>query len=393
MNEAAPLLLVDDDDAVRVTFRRILERAGFEVLEATNGEAGLELCRQRDPGLVLLDLRMPGMDGLEALTRLVSEHPETPVMVISGHGTMTDAVEALRRGAWDFVAKPLPSNELLEHAVRRGMERSRLLRQNRAYRTSLEAANQRLSNALEELHADERAARQLQFELLPSEELHVGSVAFERRLFPSKLLSGDFLDYFPLNDRYAGFYLADVAGHGVASAFVTTIFTTLVGKYRQALLLRGDETILQPEKLLRELDADLKALAIPKHVTSFYAVIELDSGHLVYGNAGAFPFPYLWDGARNVELECPGRPLNLPGDAGFGTGEADLVPGGRLLLASDGVLELAPKVSHRARRTELGALLGSAASLADVTRALGLSEDTPLRDDIALLFVKREEKG
>ncbi|HTQ05993.1 MAG TPA: response regulator [Polyangiaceae bacterium] len=389
MNEAAPLLLVDDDDAVRLTFRRVLERAGFEVLEAARGEAGIELCRERDPGLVLLDLRMPGMDGLEVLSRLVAEHPETPVIVISGHGTMTDAVEALRRGAWDFVSKPLPSNELLEHAVRRGMERSALLRQNRAYRASLEAANQRLSSALAELHADEHAARQLQFELLPSAELRVATLVFERRLFPSRLLSGDFVDYFALNERYAGFYLADVAGHGVASAFVTTILTTLVGKYRQALFLRGDETILEPARLLRELDADLKELAIPKHVTSFYGVIELASGHFVYGNAGAFPYPHLSNGA---ELECPGRPLNLPGNAGFGLGEADLEPGGRLLLASDGVLELAPRASHRARRAELGALLARAGSLADITTALELREDTPRKDDVALLFVRREEK-
>lgn len=392
MSEAAPLLLVDDDAGVRLTFRRILERAGFEVLEAADGEAGIALCNERDPGLVLLDLRMPGMDGLEVLTALVAQHPETPVVVISGHGTMTDAVEALRRGAWDFVGKPLPSNEILEHTVRRGMERSQLLRQNRAYRASLEAANQRLSAALAELHADERAARQLQFQLLPSEELRVGAFAFQRRLLPSRFLSGDFLDYFALNERYAGFYLADVAGHGVASAFVTSILTTLVGKHRQALLSRGDETILQPAELLRELDADLKALAIDKHVTMFYAVVELASGRVVYGNAGAFPFPHLSQAGRSVELECPGRPLNLPGGGGFGAGEVQLGPGDRLLLASDGVLELAPKVSHRTRRQELGALLTSAASLADVTRALGLVEQTPLTDDIALLFVHREDK-
>jgi FixJ family two-component response regulator len=393
MSEAAPLLLVDDDDAVRGAFRRVLERAGFKVLEAARGEAGLALCREHDPGVVLLDLRMPEMDGLEVLTRLVSEHPETPVIVVSGHGTMIDAVEALRRGAWDFVAKPLPSNEILEHAVRRGMERSRLLRQNREYRAILEAANQKLSAALAELRTDERAARQLQFQLLPSDELRIGALAFQRRLFPSQLLSGEFLDYFALNERYAGLYLADVAGHGAASAFVTAILTTLVGKYRQALLLRGDETILHPQQFLRGLDADLKALAIPKHVTLFYAVIELESGHIVYGNAGAFPFPHLSNDAKSEELECPGRPLNLPGSAAFGAGEANLEPGGRLLLASDGVLELTPKLSHRARREQLGTLLGSARSLTDISASLGLFEHTPLSDDVALLFLQREEKS
>jgi len=68
--------------------------AGWTVLEASRGEVGLALCGERDPGLVLLDLRMPGMDGLDVLTALVEKHAETPVIVISGHGTMNDAMQA-----------------------------------------------------------------------------------------------------------------------------------------------------------------------------------------------------------------------------------------------------------------------------------------------------------
>ena len=391
MNDDAPVLIVDDDDGVRGVFRRVLERAGWAVLEAASGSVGLELCREHQPGLVLLDLRMPEMDGLQVLTRIVGEHPETPVIMITGQGTMSDAVEALRGGAWDFVSKPLPDNEILRHAVRRGLERSALLRQNRAYGESLRATNQRLSSALAELRSDEQGARQLQFQLLPEDDLRLGSLRCQRRLFPSQLLSGDFLDYFALNERYAGFYLADVAGHGAASAFVTAILTTLVAKYRQALPLRGDETILHPQQLLKGLDADLKALSLPKHVTLFYAVVDLQLGHLVYGNAGAFPFPILSNGKETVQLESTGRPLNLPGRGGFGTGEASLGAAGRLLLASDGVLELAPKKTHRERRDQLAQLVAEARSLDDIIVPLGLAEHTPLRDDIALLFLHREE--
>ena len=391
MSDDAPVLIIDDDDAVRGVFRRILEREGWFVLEAARGQVGIALCLAHEPGLVLLDLRMPEIDGLDVLSTLVAAHPETPVIVISGQGTMVDAVEALRRGAWDFVSKPLPSNEILAHAVRRGMERSTLLRQNRAYGESLRATNQRLSTALAELRSDERAARQLQFQLLPEDGMRLGSFQFQRRLFPSQALSGDFLDYFALNARYAGLYLADVAGHGVASAFVTAILTTLVNKYRQALLLRGDETILHPEQLLKGLDTDLKALSLPKHVTLFYAVIDLETGTMVYGNAGGFPFPYLKKGEQVSELECPGRPLNLPGRAGFGAGETTLVSGSRLLLTSDGVLELAPKRPQPARRAELAELLAHAQSLDEITRPLQLSEHSQLSDDVALLFLKRED--
>ncbi len=391
MNDDAPVLIVDDEEAVRRVFRRVLEKAGWSVLEASNGERGLSLCREHQPGLVLLDLRMPELDGLQVLSTLVAQHPETPVIMVTGQGTMTDAVEALRRGAWDFVSKPLPDNQILVHAVRRGLERSALLRQNRVYSESLKATNQRLSAALSELRSDEQGARQLQFQLLPEDALRLGPLTCQRRLFPSQLLSGDFVDYFALNERYAGLYLADVAGHGAASAFVTAILTTLVGKYREALHVRADETVLHPQQLLTGLDADLKALSLPKHVTMFYAVIDLQLGGMVYGNAGAFPFPYLSNGEETIQLEAPGRPLNLPGRAGFGAGEARLSAGSRLLLVSDGALELAPKEPHRQRRERLAELLRQAQNIDDITARLGLAEHTALSDDVALLFMHWEK--
>jgi phosphoserine phosphatase RsbU/P len=391
MTDEPAVLIVDDDEAVRRVFRRVLERDGLRVVEAVDGESGLARCRELSPGMVFLDLRMPGMDGLDVLSALVAEHPETPVVVVSGQGTMDDAVQALRRGAWDFVGKPLADNELLIRAARRGVERSQLLRQNREYSESLRRTNQKLSAALRELRNDEQAARQLQFQLLPEDGLRIGSLTCHRRLFPSQLLSGDFLDYFALTERYAGLYLADVAGHGAASAFVTAILTTLVSKYRESLHARSDETLLHPQQFLSSLDADLSSLSIAKHVTMFYAVIDLASGKLVYGSAGAFPFPFLVNGGNVVELESSGRPLNLPGRGRFGFGEAELLPGGRLFLVSDGVLELQPKKTQRKRRDAIAELLANAHTIEDMTKPLGLSESTALSDDIALLFARRED--
>lgn len=386
------VLIIDDDELVRRTFRRVLQQGGLtNIIEAEEGEAGLTKCRERTPGVVLLDLRMPRMDGLDVLSTLVAQHPDVPVIVVSGQGTMTDVVEALRRGAWDFVSKPLLDNEILVRAVRRGLERAALLRQNREYGDSLQRMNQRLSAALEELRADERAARQLQFQLLPEDGLRVGQAACFRRLFPSQLLSGDFLDYFPLGNRYLGLYLADVAGHGAASAFVTAILTTLVAKYRESLLARGDETILRPLQLLTSLDKDLEPLRIPKHITLFYGVLELETGKFVYANAGAFPFPLLANGSEVIELECAGRPLNLPGRGTFGVGEARLEHGGRLLLVSDGVLEIAPRQSYRERRDTLVRVMRRARGLEDVLTTLELEEHTTLSDDVALLLVRRKE--
>lgn len=391
MRRDAAVLIVDDDSWGRRAFRHVFERHHYQVLEAEDGASGLRACAEHQPDAVLLDLRMPGLDGLDVLGAIARDHPEMPVLVVSGVGTMQDVVEALRRGAWDFVSKPVVDPEFLVHAVARALEKARLMRENKEYSESLRQANQRLSAALADLRADEQAARQLQFQLLPEDELPIGPWRFSRRLFPSQTLSGDFLEYFPVGEQHAAFYLADVAGHGAASAFITAILTTLVAKHRESFSTRDDPTILQPTQLLQRLDAELAAQRLEKHVTMFYGVLDTSSGKLVYANAGAFPFPLVANGSIVTELEVAGRPLNLPGRAGFGGGEAMLGPEGRFLIASDGVLELAPKETHRARRDSLARILAQARDLKGVLNALGLGETSELSDDVALLFVSREE--
>jgi phosphoserine phosphatase RsbU/P len=392
MGDVATVLIIDDDKYVRRAFRRELERGGIQVLEAEDGASGLRNFRARVPSAVVLDLRMPGLDGLDVLSSLVEESPETPVVVVSGEGTMTDVVEALRRGAWDFVSKPVVDNEILLRGIWRGLEKAALLRQNREYAESLKQMNKRLTVALDELRTDERAARQLQFQLLPPDGLQLGPYRFYRRLFPSQLLSGDFIDYFPLGDGFAGFYLADVAGHGAASAFVTAILTTLVEKYRELLASRGDETILHPTQFLQRLDSDLKTHRLEKHVTMFYGVANLTTGHLIYANAGMFPFPLLAHGLSVVELESCGCPLNLPGGGPLSQGETAIKPGGHLLLASDGVLELHQADTHRAKRSELADIMRQACDLDTVLARLGLDDSSSLSDDVALLYIRREDR-
>jgi serine phosphatase RsbU (regulator of sigma subunit) len=391
MGDAATVLLIDDDESVRRASKRVLERDGLVVLEASDGHVGLRRFREDAPSAVLVDLRMPGIDGLDVLRDIVSESPETPVVVVSGAGTMTDVVEALRRGAWDFVPKPVADPEILVRSVRRGLDKALLMRQNREFRERLQEVNERLVDALYELHADEQAARQLQFQLLPEDGLRFGPYTCFRRLFPSQVLSGDFLDYFALGDRFLGLYLADVSGHGAASAFVTAMLTTLVSKYRESLVRRGDETILNPRQFLARLDADLMAHRLEKHVTMFFGVLELSSGRLVFGSAGAFPFPFVSSASDVVELECVGRPLNLPGAANFGYGEVVIGPGERLLVASDGVLELDGQRTHRETRDRLASLTRSARDIEAVLAGLEIGEPTRPSDDIALLFMQREE--
>ncbi|NIA14261.1 MAG: response regulator [Nitrospiraceae bacterium] len=138
---AAPsvtVLTIDDERIVRESIRNFLEDSGYRVLEAENGRVGLQVFERESPDLVLVDLRMPEVDGLEVLAALAKRHPDVPVIVVSGTGLIADAVEAVKLGAWDYVLKPIQDMSVLEHAVRKALERARLIRENRKHQAHLE---------------------------------------------------------------------------------------------------------------------------------------------------------------------------------------------------------------------------------------------------------------
>ncbi|MCW8908480.1 MAG: EAL domain-containing protein [Sedimenticola sp.] len=158
------ILTIDDEQAVRESFHLYLEDFGFTVLEAENGRIGIRLFDELRPDLVLVDLRMPEVDGLQVLDHVVSRSPDTPVLVVSGTGVIDDVIEALHLGAWDYLLKPVQDLSVLLHAVRKNLERSRLTRENRAYQERLEEKvrlrTEELWRANEELHQINRQLRQ-----------------------------------------------------------------------------------------------------------------------------------------------------------------------------------------------------------------------------------------
>lgn len=119
------ILIVDDEDGIRYSLRGILEDEGFEVSEAESGELALNHLADERPDLVFLDIWLPGIDGLEVLERIKKEWDWLPVVMISGHGNIETAVSAIKKGAFDFIEKPL-SLEKVVITAEKAVEFSRL---------------------------------------------------------------------------------------------------------------------------------------------------------------------------------------------------------------------------------------------------------------------------
>jgi DNA-binding NtrC family response regulator len=123
------ILVIDDEKSIRNTLREILEYEKYLVDEAPDGEAGLQMIRDKKYDTILCDIKMPKMDGIEVLSKIL-EISDAPVIMISGHGTIETAVEALKKGAYDYISKPIDLNRLLV-ALRNALDRNRLVDETR----------------------------------------------------------------------------------------------------------------------------------------------------------------------------------------------------------------------------------------------------------------------
>ena len=148
---AKKILVIDDEEYIRDSVIGFLEDFGFEVVDAENGKIGLEIFDSRQPDLVLCDLRMPEMDGLEVLASVRRKNSEIPIIIVSGAGNIADTVEALRLGAWDYIIKPIQDMNVLYHAVHKALERAELIREKYRYEKDLEIVNGQLRLSLETL--------------------------------------------------------------------------------------------------------------------------------------------------------------------------------------------------------------------------------------------------
>jgi PAS domain S-box-containing protein len=148
------ILIIDDEKAVLESLAAHLDDCGYRTLTAGNGSEGLAILAREPADLVLVDLRMPEMDGLEVLSRIKETSPQTPTIVVSGTGVIQDAVDALHHGAWDYVLKPIEDFIVLNHAIENGLEKARLLRENREYQQSLERMVAERTQELEQANAN-----------------------------------------------------------------------------------------------------------------------------------------------------------------------------------------------------------------------------------------------
>ena len=184
------ILVIDDEAAIRDSLRMTLEYEGYDFVGAATGQEGLALAEREAPDLVLLDVKMPGMDGLEVLDRLRSMNETLPIVVISGHGTISTAVEATKKGAFDFIEKPFASERVLV-SLRNALDQRQLRDENRSLKKAVEVRHQMIgeSGALKQVMAAVARAAPTNATVLIHGESGVGKELVARTIHRNSLRS------------------------------------------------------------------------------------------------------------------------------------------------------------------------------------------------------------
>lgn len=136
----AKILVIDDEKSIRNTLKEILEYEGHEVQDAADGLDGLKKIEAEKFDIILTDIKMPKMDGMELLDKVIELQNDTPVIMISGHGTIETAVEAIKKGAYDFISKPLDLNRMLI-TLRNALDRSSLVKETKTLKRKISRNN------------------------------------------------------------------------------------------------------------------------------------------------------------------------------------------------------------------------------------------------------------
>jgi two-component system, NtrC family, nitrogen regulation response regulator NtrX len=184
------ILVIDDEAAIRDSLKMMLEYQGYEFVGAATGQEGLALAEREAPDIVMLDVKMPGMDGLEVLDRLRAMYDALPVIVISGHGTVSTAFEAANKGAFDFIEKPFATEKVLV-TLRNALDQRQLRDENRSLKKAVEVRHQMIgeSGALKQVMAAISRAAPTNATVLIQGESGVGKELVARTIHRNSLRS------------------------------------------------------------------------------------------------------------------------------------------------------------------------------------------------------------
>ena len=374
MNPSSDQILVIDPNAeAREQLVVYLTDKGYFVQGAESIEMAHLLTFDTPPDLIFADVPseqielLPFFDGDKRSSLVIVSSAET---------------------AQDFIVKPVCDYDKLDSVIHKTLDKIRLAKLNKRLRLELEERNRKLREGIHELRTDQKAGLQVQLKMLPERHKELNGFFFDHIVRPSLYLSGDFLDYFRLDDNRVLFFFADVSGHGASSAFVTVLLKNLSARLLRNYRRQSSDDISCPVKFLKRLNQELIVSDLGKHLTVFAGVLDQSERTLTYTIGGHLPLPILKTPEGTEYLDAKGVAVGLFPEPEFERVVRKLPPKFNITVFSDGILE----VLHNDTLKEKENLLLDVVSeeqggIESILTSMGLDDIDELPDDIAVLTV------
>ena len=381
MEPTRKILIVDDDAGSRALLAKMLTAAGYICRETDNAVDALKLVHQEPPAVLLLDFKMPGMDGAEAVRRLRADPSpaiaQVPVIMLTGHGE--SEVTCLQAGADDFVIKPIKIEVL----------RARIEAQLRLH--SLRLQLQQQNNDLEEWRRnherDLAAARATQQSLIPQKAPQLEGWEIATCYRPVIEVGGDIYGWLPINKGRWLFWIADATGHGASAALLTTL--------AKLLFHYGGEQRDEPAAIMQAVNDDLRGIfAGHSFMSAMCVALDPQTGHASVVGAGHPPLLVTRFGRGTEAIASSAPPLGLIEQSQFTETIIELNPGDAFTLYTDGLFGAPVPGRLRSTPTQLAGMINPFAASADALLELMLKAAAPDSgesppDDVAAMVVRR----
>jgi len=384
-NLADRIMVIDHQKEDLFRLSDYLSAKGYNVHAFSTIQEARDSMELQPPELIFADISNEDIPGL--LSSQCEKLP-APLVVVSQTQTSGDVVACLRAGAVDYILKPVKDYASVDHVIGRILEKVRLAKQNQQLQQELQEGYKKLSAGLQELRADQKAGLKVQQKMLPKAQKKVHGFGFDHQIKPSLYLSGDFLDYFNLDEHRCIFYFADVSGHGASSAFVTVLLKNLTMRLKRNFKRGSSDEISCPNRFLMRINQELLASDLGKHVTVFVGILDRRTKELTYSVGGHFPMPILRFNGSAEYLDGKGMAVGLFPEPSFEVYKKLMPEGFSITVFSDGILEVMPgKTLVEKERILLDVVSQEHQEIGSLLSSLGLDSVDELPDDIAVLTV------
>lgn len=380
------ILVVDDEEDVelllRQKFAKQIKSKELEFLFASNGiEAMKMLLQNQDINIILTDINMPEMDGLTLLSHLSELKRLYKAIIISAYGDMSNIRKAMNRGACDFITKPIDFNDL-EITIFNAIDQYSSLKRAKEMENQLSALQKELMIA----YKIQQSIIPHHFDLYPS----VNNLEILGKMIPNREVSGDFFDFFPLNNQHLGFIIADVSGKSISGA----LFMAMT----RAIIRTVSKHTDSPQKCLAEANRMLCAdNDTCMFVTAFYGILDKKTGQVECANAGHNP-PLLLRADKTLEeiARNEGIALGVSEETVYTSHTITLQKDDCLILYTDGITEAmnAQRELYSEKRFKESIKNWPGGPMPTLINRIledvhSFTKDEPSADDITLLCIKQ----